>query len=513
MASTAEAVEETFPAALPPGGHNRRLVETVHPPGWTNPEPRGRYHLVVLGAGTGGLVTAAIGAALGARVALVERALMGGDCLNVGCVPSKALIRAARAWKEAADAAERFGGPAVAGQGDFAAVMERMRRLRADMSAVDGAARFRDELGVDVYLGAGRFLEPDALEVGGRILRFRRAVVATGGRAALPPVPGLTDAHPLTNETVFSLTRLPPRLAVIGGGPIGCELAQAFARFGSRVTLVQGAPRLLERDDPDAAAVVLDALRRDGVEVVLGATVERVETEGGARVVHWSRDGAAGSATADEILVAAGRAPNVEGIGLEAAGVVTGKDGVQVDDRLRTSNPRIYAVGDVSSPLKFTHAADAQARMVVRNALFFGRGKASDLVVPWATYTSPEVAQVGIGGEEAAGRDDVETVTVPLHDVDRARLDGDTEGFVRVHVQRGGDRILGATIVAPHAGDLVSQLSQAMTAGIGLGKLGEAIYPYPTVAEGVRKAADAWRRGKLTPGVRTAFGLFFRALR
>ena len=510
---TTEATRILPLAEAPVGEHDRRLLDTVHPAAWRNPEPADGYHLVVLGAGTAGLVTAAIAAGLGARVALVERALMGGDCLNVGCVPSKAVIRAARGWKAATEAAARFGGPATTGGGDFAAAMERMRRIRADISPVDGARRFRDELRVDVFLGEGRFVSRDALEVGGARLRFRRAVIATGGRPAAPPIDGLAEAGYLTNESVFSLTELPEHLAVIGGGPIGCEVAQAFARFGARVTVLEDGPQLLPHDDPEAAALVAAALRQDGVEIVLGAKTERVERAGGGVTVRWTRGGAAESTTASHLMVAAGRAPNVEGLGLEAAGVKSTRQGVEVNEHMRTANPRIFAIGDVASKFRFTHAADAQARMVVRNALFFGRGKASDLVIPWCTYTSPEVAHVGLTAKEAKERGAaVETLTIPLHDVDRARLDGEEEGFLRVHLKAGSDRILGATLVAEHAGDLISQLTQAMTAGVGLGKVGETIFPYPTQAEVIRKAADAWRRTKLTPRAKSAFRLFFRTL-
>jgi pyruvate/2-oxoglutarate dehydrogenase complex dihydrolipoamide dehydrogenase (E3) component len=389
--------------------------------------------------------------------------------------------------------------------------MERMRRVRADLSPVDGARRFRDDLGVDVFLGEGRFVSGDALEVGGARLRFRRAVVATGGRPAVPTIDGLSEAGYLTNETVFSLTERPEHLVVIGGGPIGCELAQAFVRLGSRVTLLDIKDRLLSHDDPDAAATVADALRRDGVEIVLGAKVERVAREGGQVTVRWTREGTAASTEASHILVATGRAPNVEDTGLEAAGVEFGEKGITVDEHMRTTSARIYAIGDVASKYRFTHAADAQARMVVRNALFFGRGKASELVMPWCTYTSPEVAHVGItadGAKEQGG----ETITIPMREVDRARLDGEEDGFLRVHLKAGSDRILGATLVADHAGDLISQITQAMTAGIGLGKVGQTIFPYPTQAEVIRKAADAWSRTRLTPAAKRAFRLFFRAL-
>ncbi|HEV2148935.1 MAG TPA: mercuric reductase [Longimicrobiaceae bacterium] len=498
------------PPVLPPDEHNRRLVENVHPPDWTNPRAKDRYHLVVVGGGTGGLVTAAIAVALGARVALIERNLLGGDCLNVGCVPSKAVIRAARGWKAAAEAAERFGGPPVAGDGDFGRAMERMRRIRAEISGHDGAARFRD-LGVDVFLGDAAFTGAEAVQVDGQTLRFRRAVVAAGSRPAAPAIPGLAEAGYLTNETAFSLTELPRSLAVIGGGPIGCELAQSFARFGSRVTLLEAGERILSKDDADAAAVVAAALVRDGVRIACGARVAWVE----GRTIRYSRAGVDEAVAVDRILVATGRTPNVEGLGLEAAGIrFDPAKGIEVDDRLRTSNPRVYAIGDIASPFQFTHVADAHARIVVRNALFFGRGRASELVIPWATYTSPELAHVGILPDEAARRaGEIDTVTVPLDEVDRARLDGETDGFLKVHLEKGSDSILGATLVAEHAGDIISQVAQAMTGGIGLGRLGETIFPYPTQAEVVRKAADQWRRRRLTPLAKSAFETFFRILR
>lgn len=503
------------PPILPWDEPNRELVANVHPPGWRNPEPADRYHLVVVGAGTAGLVTAAGAAGLGARVALVERHLMGGDCLNVGCVPSKGIIRAARAWHEARSAARRFGGPEAAGDGDFAAALARMRRIRAGISRHDSAERFRG-LGVDVFLGQGQFVASDAVEVDGRVLRFRKAVIATGGRPAEPPIEGLEEAGYLTNETVFELERLPPRLAVVGGGPIGCELAQTFARFGSEVTLLDMAPHVLPREDADAAEVVQRALARDGVALELGVEIRGVELRGGEKVVRFERENGPegdGEVTCDEVLLAVGRSPNVEGLGLEAAGVEYTRKGVTVDDRLRTTNRRVFAAGDVASKYQFTHVADALARIAIQNALFHGRAKASDLVVPWCTYTSPEVAHVGMYAEEAreAGLE-VETVTIPLAELDRALLDDETEGFLRVHLRAGKDRILGATLVAAHAGDMLGELCLAITAGVGLGKIASVIHPYPTQGEVVKKAADAWRRGKLTPFVKRVFGWRFEVL-
>ena len=496
--------------------HNLKLIENVHPSTWVNPEPAPRYHMVVIGAGTAGLVSAAGAAGLGAKVALIERHLMGGDCLNVGCVPSKGVIRASRAWQDAREARARFGGPAVAaGAGDFAAAMERMRRLRAGISHVDSARRFQS-LGVDVFLGDGRFVSPDTVEVGGRRLHFRRAVVATGGRAAEPPIPGLAEAGYRTNETIFNLTELPKRLAVIGGGPIGCEMSQSFARFGSRVTHLVQEGHILPREDADAAEVVQRAMLADGVRFEFDMKVVEVRRQGAEKMVVFERNGERHEAVVDEILLAVGRAPNVEGLGLEAAGVRYGKKGVEVDDHLRTSSKNIYACGDVASRYQFTHLADAQARIVIQNALFFGRAKVSALTIPWCTYTTPEIAHVGMYEKDAREKGlEVDTLTVHLADVDRAILDGADEGFLRVHVEKGSKdgRILGATLVAEHAGDMIGELCLAVTHGIGLGKIASVIHPYPTQGEVVKKAADQWRRGKLTPGVKKVFQRWFRVFK
>jgi pyruvate/2-oxoglutarate dehydrogenase complex dihydrolipoamide dehydrogenase (E3) component len=475
---------------------NRALVAAVHPPEWVNPTPEGRYNLVVIGAGTAGLVTAAAAAGLGGRVALVERHLMGGDCLNVGCVPSKALLRSARA----AAGARRAGDLGVTTgpvEVDFAAVMARMRALRASIAPVDSAARFRD-LGVDVFLGEARFASDREVEVGGVRLPFARAVIATGARAAVPPIDGLEAAGYLTNDTVFELTSLPARLTVIGGGPIGCELAQAFARFGAQVTLIEAAPRILGKEDPDAAALVTRALERDGVRVLAGTSVTRVDAD---RTVVAGDHRVAG----DAILVAVGRRPNTDGLGLEALGVEVGPTGVVVDDRLRTGNRRIYAAGDVCSPYQFTHAADEMARLVIRNALFFGRGRASSLLIPRVTFTDPEVAAVGVTGGSG-----VDTFDKPLDEVDRSIVDGDTEGFIRIHVRAGSDTVVGATLVGVHAGELIGELVLAMRHELGLGAIAATVHPYPTVALALRQTADQWSRTRLTPRVARLFRWLLR---
>ncbi len=486
--------------------HNTILLGHVHPADWINPEPAPRYNLVVIGAGTAGLVTAAGAAGLGAKVALIERGLMGGDCLNVGCVPSKALLRAARAYADVRDAGQ-FGVMVPDGtQVDFPAVMERMRRLRAHMSAKDSATRFQG-LGVDVFLGEGGFVDSETVAVGEQRLRFRRAVIATGARATSLPIPGLAEAGYLTNETVFSLTSLPRRLAVIGAGPIGCELAQAFARFGSQVSLLEVAPQILIREDRDAAERIQAALVKDRVNTLVGCNISRISTDGAERIIHFEHQGSQTHIEVDDILLGVGRAPNVEGLDLERVGVsYDTKVGVQVDDHLRTTNPRIYTAGDIGSTYKFTHMADALARVVIQNTLFKGRAKASSLTVPWCTYTDPEIAHVGLYEHEADQKGiAVNTFVQELDDVDRALLDGESEGFVKVHTQAGSDKILGATIVARHAGEMISELSLAMVGGLGLKTLDQTIHPYPTQAEAIKKVAGAYSRTRLTPRIKALF--------
>ncbi len=490
------------PSIAPADIHNHKLLANVHPADWVNPQPAPRYNMVVIGAGTAGLIIAAGAAGLGAKVALVERGLMGGDCLNAGCVPSKLLLRAARALADARGASVL--GVAADGQADFAAVMERMRRVRAELSAKDSAVRYR-AMGVDVFIGEGRFAGRDTVEVDGRKLRFARAAIATGTRAAAPPIPGLEEAGYLSNETVFSLTELPARLIVIGGGPVGCELAQAFARFGSGVTILEMAPGILPAEDRDAAAIVRAALARDGIEIYEGARIESAATGNGCSRVRFDHGGAARELEADAILVAAGRIPVLDGLNLEAAGVnYDRRTGVLVNDRLQTTNPRIYAAGDVASRYRFTHVADATARIVIRNALFLGRQRASALTIPWCTYTDPEVAHVGIS-EEQSRKTGAATFVQPMGDVDRAVIDGETEGFVKVHAHRRNGRILGATIVARHAGEMISELTLATVAGAGLGTIAQTIHPYPTQAEAIRKIADAYNRTRLTPRVSAIF--------
>ena len=495
---------------LPLDAHNAALVANVHPPDWKNPTPDGRYNLVVIGAGTAGLITSLVAASLGAKVALIERHLMGGDCLNVGCVPSKAVIRSAHLAHDAL----RFGAP------DFGAAMERMREIRARISHDDSAKRYREEFGVEIFFGDARFTGPGRVDVDGTALEFAKAVIASGARASAPPIPGLTEAGYLDNETVFTLTERPRRLAVIGAGPIGCELVQAFRRLGSEVTVFEVAPQILIREDPDAAAIVQEAFVREGIELVLGCTLQRVERRGAEKIVHVSCPKAGARTLAfDEILVGAGRAPNVEGMGLETVGVKFDvRDGIQVDDFLRTTNPRIYAAGDCAMAWKFTHAADAAAKIVVQNALFsfgpLGKKRLSQLTMPWCTYTDPEIAHVGLYERDAKARGiELDTYQVPIARANRAVTDGQEEGLVKIHVKQGTAEIVGATVVAAHAGDLITQLTLAITQKIPLGAFTNVIFPYPTQGEAIKAAAGLYTRTRLTPGVKRLFTALMRLRR
>jgi pyruvate/2-oxoglutarate dehydrogenase complex dihydrolipoamide dehydrogenase (E3) component len=497
---------------LPDDDHNRRLVANAHPPAWTNPVPAGRYNLVVIGAGTAGLVSAIGAASLGARVAIVERHLTGGDCLNFGCVPSKAVIRSARAAAAVQQRNAEFGVAATNVSVDFGAVMERMRRLRADLAPNDSVSRLHRQ-GVDVFLGAARFAGADRIVVGRQTLRFSRAVIATGARSAVPDIPGLRDAGYLTNETVFSLTERPRHLIVIGAGPIGCELAQAFRRLGADVTIVGRRGGLLPREDADVGDLITRVFVREGIQVIPSGRVLAVErrTGGSHTAVVVETEGGVREMIGDAVLVAIGRTANVDDLDLAAAGVQSTARGVTVNDALQTTNPRIYAAGDVCGAYKFTHAADAMARLVLHNALFFGRKRASALVVPWATYTDPEVAHVGIGATVAASRgDDVVTLTHSLSDNDRAVLDGQTEGFARVHVARRGGRILGATMVAGHAGEMIGEIAVAMQSGLRMSVLGSTIHPYPTQSEAWKRLGDEWNRRRLSPRVRALLNAVLR---
>lgn len=497
------------PIVTPDDVHNRRLIQNLHPPDWVNPTPSGRYNLVVIGAGTAGLVSSAGGAALGAKVALIERHLMGGDCTNYGCVPSKAIIRSARA-AHAIREASNFGTCAQNGaRVDFPLVMERMRRLRAQISANDSVERFT-KLGAEVYLGDAKFVGKDEIEVNGGRLSFSKAIIATGARAAELNLPGFQEVGYFTNETIFSLQDLPKTLLVIGGGPIGCELAQTFRRFGSEVTLLSRGKRLLPRDDADAAEILKRRFEREGIRLIFGANLLRADRQNGIRQVTFDTGRGEEKVSACEILLAVGRRPNLDGLNTDAAGVETDKSGVLVDDKLRTNNPNIYAAGDICSPYQFTHAAEAMARVAIQNALFFGRKRVSDLVIPWTTYTDPEVAHVGITEKQAAKREDVVTFTKELRDTDRAILDSETEGYVRLFMHQKDGRLVGATIVGSHAGESIGEAVLAIKQKLKVGDLSGVIHPYPTQAEAIKRAADLQFRSRLKPWMRGLLEKYFR---
>ena len=499
-----------WPEITPLDQHNRTLLGNVSPADWKNPQPAERYNLVIVGGGSAGLITSAIAAGLGARVALVEGHHLGGDCLNVGCVPSKGVIRASRMLAEAQRAKRELGLPLADGaQPDFGLAMQRMRRIRAQISREDAAARYRDELGVDVFMGQASFVDSQTLEVGGQRLKFKKAVIATGARAARLPIPGLEEAGYLTNESVFNLTERPRRLGVIGAGPIGSELAQAFRRLGCEVSVVHADSHILPREDEDAAEIVQARFAQEGISLLHSCKIERIEANGIDKLIHFRRpDGELRSLAVDEILVGVGRAANVEGLNLDAVGVAhDARKGVHVDDHLRTTNRRIFAAGDVCMNWKFTHAADAAAKIVVQNALFFPTKKLSSLVMPWCTYTDPEIAHVGVYAHEASERGiEIDSFEIPLREVNRAVTDGEDEGFVKIHVKKGSDRILGATIVAAHAGEMISEVTLAMVGKLGLGTFLNVIHPYPTQAEGIKRAAGAWVRTRATPLVMGILG-------
>ncbi|MEO6959506.1 MAG: mercuric reductase [Burkholderiaceae bacterium] len=482
-------------SAVPPDAIERERRAHVRPPEWQNPTPAALYSLVVVGGGTAGLVAAHAAAALGEKVALVERHFLGGNCLNIGCVPSKTLIRSSRLYAEMRDA-ERFGAQTPADiPVDFAALMQRMRGIRARLSRGSSAQELV-AAGVDVFFGRGHFTELAALEVEGATLHFRRALIATGARPDMPSIPGLVAAGCFTNERVFDITELPRRLLVIGGGPLGCEMAQAFCRFGAHTTIVQHWPLFLPREERDAAQILSDAFARDGIEVRLNTEVTSVRVEDGQKLVDLVSDDNHSTIAVDAILTGTGRVPNVEGLGLKAAGVDYDRErGVHVNDFMRTSNRRVYAAGDVCLEHKFNDTADASARIAVHNALRFGHRRFSELTIPWCTYTDPEVAHVGLYVRQARERGiPVKTFTILMHDVDRAVADDEEAGFVKIHVREGSDRILGATIVARHAGEMIGEITLAIVAGVGLRALSRVMHPYPTQAEAITKAADACHR-------------------
>lgn len=461
--------------------HWRALVA---PDDHQNPTPQDNYNLIVIGAGPAGLITSIAAAGLGAKVALIERHAMGGDCLNVGCVPSKAVLAAARRFQGQPDAFQRS--------------MAWLREVRAGIAEHDSVQRYSEQ-GVDVFLGQAAFNADGTVQVGDVTLRASKTVITTGSRAAMPPIPGLDEVPALTNEQVFDLVEQPRELLIIGAGAIGCELSQAFARLGSKVRLLEIAPRILAGEEPEASAVLQQAMDELGVAVSCEVQIERVSHADGVFTVYCK---SGEQYQADQLLVAAGRQPNLDGLQLDAVGVKHDRRGIDVDDKLRTSQRNIFAAGDVCSALKLTHFADAQARIVIANALFLPTAKRSAAMVPRCTYTDPEVAHVGLTSADAEQQGlAVKSWRVDWQDMDRARAEGDTRGYVEVLTKPGDDKILGATIVGAHAGDLLAPLLIMQANALGLAAADKAMLPYPTRGEYLRRLSDQVRREKLTPGV------------
>jgi pyruvate/2-oxoglutarate dehydrogenase complex dihydrolipoamide dehydrogenase (E3) component len=472
----------------------------------------GIYNVVVIGAGTAGLVTAAGTAALGGRVALIERNLMGGDCLNFGCVPSKALISSARLIQQIRES-EKWGLDRQEPQFVFERVFERMRARRAKIAPHDSQERF-ESLGVDVFHGEASFVSPNEIEVNGQKLRAKNFVIATGSRAAIPKIEGINSVPYFTNEMIFDeLRERPESMIVLGGGPIGCELGQALNRLGVEVTIVQSAAQLLPREDVDVAEFIQKRFNGEGIAVRLNAAAKHLSMRDGRVALEFAD---AQPITADAMLIAAGRTPNLRALNLEAAGVDHDEQGIKVNTYLQTSQPHIYAAGDITNRLKFTHTADFTARIVVRNMLMplqLLRQKVDWSVVPWCTYTDPEVAHVGFGEKAMQENTEYDLFVVPLKDVDRAVVESEEAGFAKILTAKGSDKILGATIVAPHAGDLLHEFVLAITAKIGLGKIASTIHAYPTLAELARKAGDKYNKTRLTPRAKKIFTWLYERAR
>jgi pyruvate/2-oxoglutarate dehydrogenase complex dihydrolipoamide dehydrogenase (E3) component len=481
----------------------------------------GIYNVVVIGAGTAGLVTAAGTAGLGGRVALIERNLMGGDCLNFGCVPSKALISSARLIQQIRES-EKWGLGRQEPQFVFEKVFERMRARRAKIAPNDSQERF-ESLGVDVFRGEARFVSTHEIEVNGQKLRTKNFVIATGSRAVIPKIEGIDTIPYFTNETIFDdLKTMPESLIVLGGGPIGCELAQAFRRLGVQVTIIQRRDQLLPREDRDVAEFLERRLINEGVRIIKNADARSAATSDAGKVALEFLDRqpsrlAERTFFADALLVAIGRTPNVRSLGLKSVGVDVDEKDVRVNEYLQTSQRHIYAAGDVIGPFLFTHMADAQARVVVRNILMpfqFLRQKIDYSVVPWCTYADPEIAHVGLGEKQAKQKNvDYDLFVVPLEDVDRAVVESEDSGFAKILTAKGSDKILGATIIAPHAGDLLHEFVLAMKAGIGLGTIASTVHAYPTFAELARKAGDKYNKTRLTPRAKRIFTWLYERAR
>ena len=449
--------------------------------------------LAILGAGPAGLAAASAARRLGLTVALVERGKLGGNSANAGSVPSKAIIQTARMYELMRDA-EEYGAASPNDPGiNFAAIVDRMRRIRARIAEYHSADRLRT-LGVDLICGSGQFVQPDALAVGGTLLLFKKALIATGARPRPSDIHGLDAIGYHTSASIFEMEVLPRRLAIIGGGPLGCELAQTFCRLGADVTIVQNEPKFLPLEERDAAEILSRSMARDGVVIRLNTTVVGARMENGVKVLDAVDNDARSTIAADEIILCIGRVPNVAGIGLEAAAIAFSPEtGITVDDCLRTTNADVFAAGDVCMTHKYANVAQASALLAVQNAFSGTMARQSELTIPWCTSCDPEIAHIGIQVWEARQRRiPVKTYTIMMQDVDRAITDGQDDGFVKIHVGEGTDRILGATIVATRASEMINEIAVAMTAGIGLRGLARVLHSYPAQCDAIRMAAAAY---------------------
>ena len=459
------------------------------------------YDIIVIGGGTAGLVTAAGSAGIGARVALIERDRMGGECLWSGCVPSKALIAASRATHDASAAAQ-FGVHTRGAQVEFDRVMNWVNDVQRRIAPHDSPERFRS-LGVDVIAGEARFSGERALTVGDRSIAAKRVVIASGSKAAIPPIDGLANVRFLTNDTIFSLERQPKTLLVLGAGPIGLELAQAFSRLGTRVQVIEAAPQLLANEDHELAQLLGDRLRAEGVEIHLNTVIRRAVQRDGIIELHAGNATGGSVFEGDALLVATGRTPSLASLDLNNAGVQVAKDGVVVDEHLQTTSRGVWAAGDCVGPLRFTHVADYQARMVVRNAFFPFRARVDYSVVPWVTFTEPELAHVGLTENQARERmgNDVRVWRRPFADVDRAIVDGHTEGLVKLITNRRG-RIVGGHILGYGAGNMIGEIVLAMKHGISATAFGNTMHAYPTYPDAIRQAAEGYTKSRFTGPVK-----------
>jgi pyruvate/2-oxoglutarate dehydrogenase complex dihydrolipoamide dehydrogenase (E3) component len=480
-------------SAEPAAIDSKRFLDRVHPPGWRNREPKPLYDLVILGAGPAGLAAARAARAAGLTVALAERHWLGGNSLNLGSIPSKAIIRSGRAF-EALINSEELGAPLMPEPvADLTAVMSRMRRIRTRIAEYCSLDRLSTE-GIEVFFGEASFTGKNSLSVDSVPLRFKKALIATGARPSACDIPGLEESGYLTSASIFDIKTLPRRLAIIGGGPLGCEMAQAFAHMGSHVTILQNEPKFLPQEERDAAELLSLSLSRSGVDTRLNTQVLNARSDNGEKWIDARLNGVTYSLAVDEILLSVGRTANTEQLKLEVAGVERAPGGrVQVDDCLRTSNADVYAAGDVCMAHQFTNIAEASGRMAILNAFERGEHRCSQMIVPWCTYCDPEIAHIGMHiGDARRQSIPVKSFTVMMQDVDRAIADGRDDGFVKIHIREGTDEIIGATIVASRASEMINEIAVIMNAKVGMRQLAGILHTYPSQSDAIRLAAVAY---------------------